>query len=331
LLAVSIGFFKAMDYGVQSTLGEDDKKAISTWIKSTLDEMEVENDDVFVQYILVMISSGKPMGEISAELEAFLGTPECNNFVESLGNMLQPLDTAAAAATKSTPESSNSPKNDPLGGSLGAGRGKKGAAAGRSAMDAALSSGRQGGPPAGGAAERPKPAERMKSRLLQSALKPVAQPQQGAGFQTNKRRLENNNDAPRAGFQTNKRNRSGDDRQQQQQQRQQGGRPAPAPASASAFASAAASPANGGPMSGPMTGMMDPAAMAQQMDACAHAMGYESSAAMMQFYNMSMMSMMQGGGGQWAPPQGAGRGHEGGRGYRGRCVSRLSRADLFSL
>ncbi len=73
--------FYEMDYFVQSyPLSEETKAVVAAWINTTLNDMSVECDDVMVQYVLVMINGGKTMQEISVELDAFIGKPECDQF-----------------------------------------------------------------------------------------------------------------------------------------------------------------------------------------------------------------------------------------------------------
>ena len=267
---------RGMDYSVKSTLDENARKEISTWIKQTLDEMEVENDDVFIQYIMVMISGGKTMHEVSVELEAFLGNPECEQFVTSLGEMLKQIESASkptriAKLKTSSETSSNAAMSRPLNSSR-KGSGQKDKA---EALDSPLSSSRT-----------QKAGDRQQSRLLQSALRTSLQPQQQ---NKQKRHIENTNEN-RGGFKTNKKNKMSSE-------------------------SASSVPQPSG-----MPGMsFDSAMMAQQVDSYANMMGFESSAAMMEFYRMSMMGMAQGApmGGQWVPPRGGGW-NEGRGGYRGR-------------
>lgn len=285
----------SLNYFLKNGLSEDNKSTISAWIKGALDAIAVESDDVFVQYIMVMVNSGKTMSEISVELEAFLGNPECAEFVEKLGNVLRPLDVSNPSAapekvnrvaklggnTKSSGNSENTSNK-----LLQTERSVKNSrdATDRSAvLDAPLSTGR---------VHAAKPPQ---GRLIQSALKDTLQPQQPSN---SKRRNSGNLEETSTGFTTNKKNRP----------------PAIGPHSS------APPPPNGAPA---MNMMFDPTMMAQQMESYAQMMGFDSSASMMEFYNMSMMSMMQQGGmsGSWAgPAAGAGRWHDTGGRFRGRCV-----------
>ena len=274
-----------MEYSVQNSLSEESKTEISAWIKDALDEISVENDDVFIQYILVMISSGKTMREISVELEAFLGNPESNEFVLKLGDMLRPMDISVKSSNMvKIGGSSKSPNNANMNQSLKSDRSSSGSRKGNDRLDGPLSSGRT------------TVGKQPQGRLIQSALKSSLQPQNNS---SNKRRGEG--DSAPTGFTTNKRNRANDAQQ----------RP-PAPSGTPQHPPHA-------PVGMPQMGMFDPAMMSQQMESYAQMMGFDSSAAMMEFYNMSMMGMMQGGpmGGQWAPPP-LGRGYEGRGGFRGR-------------
>ncbi len=58
-----------MDYSNQRDLSEDEKKYLQSWLKESLELA----DDVFLEYIIVMIQNGKTMAEIGTDLEAFIG------------------------------------------------------------------------------------------------------------------------------------------------------------------------------------------------------------------------------------------------------------------
>lgn len=68
-----------MNYSINCELSENIKKNITKWLNNTLLEyMEEECDEVFIEYILVMIINNKTMKEISIELEAFIGENACS-------------------------------------------------------------------------------------------------------------------------------------------------------------------------------------------------------------------------------------------------------------
>lgn len=68
-----------MDYHIERDLNENEKLSISNWLKNSLLEYMDECDDVFLEYVMVMILNGKTMSEISTDLEAFIGEPACSN------------------------------------------------------------------------------------------------------------------------------------------------------------------------------------------------------------------------------------------------------------
>jgi hypothetical protein len=68
-----------MDYQNDRDLTEQEKSHISSWLKESLLEYTDECDDVFLEYVLVMVLNGKSMSEISSDLEAFIGEPACSN------------------------------------------------------------------------------------------------------------------------------------------------------------------------------------------------------------------------------------------------------------
>lgn len=67
-----------MDYLINFDLNENEKNEISKWLSEILLEYFDECDDVFIEYILVMIINGKTMYEISNDLEALIGEPACS-------------------------------------------------------------------------------------------------------------------------------------------------------------------------------------------------------------------------------------------------------------
>lgn len=267
----------SLDYCLQGTFSEDDKSVVSNWIKKELDDMAVENDDVFVQYIMVMISSGKTMGEISGELEAFLGNPESEQFTEKLSNMLKPIENAkGSTSTTGLIASTDSSKRSRQSASQ---KSSKNTADKNSALDTPLSS------------SRGQQQKAPQGRLIQSALKSTLKPPQPS---SNKRQKDSGIEVTSTGFTTNKRSRPSGDKPQQRTHGESTGMPG--------------------------MGMFDPSMMAQQMDSYAQMMGFESSAAMMEFYNMSMMSMMQSGHMNAPHPPGSGRWPDGGGRFRGRYL-----------
>lgn len=61
------------DFQFPPGLFELHKSSIVEWLREQLKTCLDEDDEVFLEYITVMISNGKAMGEIKVELLAFLG------------------------------------------------------------------------------------------------------------------------------------------------------------------------------------------------------------------------------------------------------------------
>lgn len=79
-----------MDYSIQRDLNEQEKLYISNWLKNSLLEYMDECDDVFLEYVVVMILNGKTMLEISTDLEAFIGQPACSNLASRFFKIFYP-------------------------------------------------------------------------------------------------------------------------------------------------------------------------------------------------------------------------------------------------
>lgn len=69
-----------MDYASTKPLGDQEKETVKSFVKNSLTNLMGECDDVFLEYVMVMILNGKTMGQISAELDAFIGEPACSTF-----------------------------------------------------------------------------------------------------------------------------------------------------------------------------------------------------------------------------------------------------------
>lgn len=134
-------------------------------------------------------------------------------------------------------------------------------------------------------------SDRPQSRLLQSALKTTLQPQ---GSQSNSSKRKLNEESRQASSD------HGADGNKRLRPEQQGFATSKRPGAAkidtrTVVASEMAAPPN---PPNPMQ-MFDPALMAQQLEAYAQMMGFESTGGMMEYYNMNMMTMMSG-----VPPPG---------------------------
>ncbi len=66
-----------MNYIFAGNWNEEVKGTICSWIKEKLTKMMPEPpEDLFLEYILIMIGNGKNMDEISHELRDFFGDEE---------------------------------------------------------------------------------------------------------------------------------------------------------------------------------------------------------------------------------------------------------------
>jgi hypothetical protein len=76
-----------MEFANTRELTGEDKDAINAWLGTTLTKVMGESDDVFIEYVMVMIINGKTMQEISVDLEAFVGEPACSEFALRYANI----------------------------------------------------------------------------------------------------------------------------------------------------------------------------------------------------------------------------------------------------
>lgn len=69
-----------MDVSLTQSLDEQQKSALSSFVKEELSKIIDECDDVIVDYVMVMIYNGKTMQAISSDLEEFVEEPHRSNF-----------------------------------------------------------------------------------------------------------------------------------------------------------------------------------------------------------------------------------------------------------
>ena len=67
------------------------KDAVGKWVKQKLTVVQDGEapEDLFLEYIIVMIGNGKRMQELSHELQDFIGEKKANDFADDLGQFLQ--------------------------------------------------------------------------------------------------------------------------------------------------------------------------------------------------------------------------------------------------
>ena len=76
------------------------KESVSKWVKQKLTIVQDGEapEDLFLEYIIVMIGNGKRMQELSHELQDFIGEKSANDFAADLGEYLQNLTPAESPA-----------------------------------------------------------------------------------------------------------------------------------------------------------------------------------------------------------------------------------------
>ena len=69
------------------------KDSVGKWVKQKLTVVQDGEapEDLFLEYIIVMIGNGKRMQELSHELQDFIGEKKANDFADDLGQFLQSI------------------------------------------------------------------------------------------------------------------------------------------------------------------------------------------------------------------------------------------------
>lgn len=86
-----------MDYFYSKPFTDVQKRDVTNFIKSKLTEITGDCDEVFLEYVMVMISNGKTMAQISSELVAFVGDSASQEFSQSLGKILLQMESDIVA------------------------------------------------------------------------------------------------------------------------------------------------------------------------------------------------------------------------------------------
>ena len=71
-----------MEYKFTKPLSDDVKSKLTSYIQSSIAALVGECDDVFVEYVMVMVSKQKTMEEIAMDLEAFIGPDDSLQFAQ---------------------------------------------------------------------------------------------------------------------------------------------------------------------------------------------------------------------------------------------------------
>ena len=69
-----------MEYSFKYSFTATQRNELTEWVREKLTEMTGDCDDVFLEYVMVMVANGKMMGQISEELVAFVGEPSSTEF-----------------------------------------------------------------------------------------------------------------------------------------------------------------------------------------------------------------------------------------------------------
>lgn len=83
----------ALNYSFTGEWNAATKIIVGNWVKQKLTVVQDGEapEDLFLEYIIVMIGNGKRMQELSHELQDFIGEEKANNFANDLGFFLQSL------------------------------------------------------------------------------------------------------------------------------------------------------------------------------------------------------------------------------------------------
>ena len=76
------------------------KESVGKWVKEKLTVVQDGEapEDLFLEYIIVMIGNGKKMQELSHELQDFIGEKSANDFATDLGTYLQNITVPEISA-----------------------------------------------------------------------------------------------------------------------------------------------------------------------------------------------------------------------------------------
>ena len=102
------------------------KDSVGKWVKQKLTVVQDGEapEDLFLEYIIVMIGNGKRMQELSHELQDFIGEKKANDFADDLGQFLQsipshePADPVVELPVQNKPTAAPKASKDVLDGGL---------------------------------------------------------------------------------------------------------------------------------------------------------------------------------------------------------------------
>lgn len=116
----------SLNYSFTGEWNSATKDSVGRWVKQKLTVVQDGEapEDLFLEYIIVMIGNGKRMQELSHELQDFIGEKKANDFAEDLGQFLQsmpsnePVESRADADIQLKPATAPKVNKDVLDGGL---------------------------------------------------------------------------------------------------------------------------------------------------------------------------------------------------------------------
>eukprot|EP01041_Mallomonas_annulata_P011060 gene11060-23121_t len=90
-----------MEYAYLKSFSDVQKPIITKWVKDKLTEVTGDCDDVFLEYVMVMVANKKTMKQIGDDLIAFVGDDASNEFAKSLGMKLLEMEKESTSSEAS--------------------------------------------------------------------------------------------------------------------------------------------------------------------------------------------------------------------------------------
>lgn len=105
----------SLNYSFTGEWNSATKDSVGRWVKQKLTVVQDGEapEDLFLEYIIVMIGNGKRMQELSHELQDFIGEKKANDFAEDLGQFLQSMPSNEPVESKADAEIQLKPATTP--------------------------------------------------------------------------------------------------------------------------------------------------------------------------------------------------------------------------
>lgn len=96
---IPLVFIMSLNYSFTGDWDAATKESVGKWVKEKLTVVQDGEppEDLFLEYIIVMIGNGKKMQELSHELQDFIGEKSANDFAADLGTYLQSITSSETA------------------------------------------------------------------------------------------------------------------------------------------------------------------------------------------------------------------------------------------